>query len=57
MAPGEAKDADIGISAGRESAVLYVKGESKGKITESEIIPRLLEEIKIIEKEKAALLN
>ena len=50
--PGEAKDADIGISAGKESAVLYVKGESKGKITESEIIPRLLNEIKILEREQ-----
>ena len=48
--PGEAKDADIGISAGRESAVLYVKGESRGKITEAEIVPRLLEEIQILEQ-------
>ena len=48
--PGEAKDADIGISAGKDSAILYVKGESKGKITEEEIVPRLLEEIKLLEK-------
>ncbi len=48
--PGEAKDSDIGISAGRESAILYVKGESKGKITEAEIIPRLLKEIKLFEQ-------
>ena len=50
--PGEAKDADIGISAGKESAILYVKGESKGKITESEIIPRLLKEIQVFEEKK-----
>jgi len=43
--PGEAKEADIGISSGKQSAILYVKGESKGKIKEEEIIPRLLEEI------------
>lgn len=49
--PGEAKDADIGISAGKESAILYVKGESRGKITEAEIIPRLLEEIQILESQ------
>ncbi|MCS6984662.1 MAG: flavodoxin-dependent (E)-4-hydroxy-3-methylbut-2-enyl-diphosphate synthase [Leptospiraceae bacterium] len=49
--PGEAKDADIGISAGRESAILYVKGESRGKIEEKDIIPRLLEEIYRLEKE------
>ncbi|RME89931.1 MAG: flavodoxin-dependent (E)-4-hydroxy-3-methylbut-2-enyl-diphosphate synthase [Candidatus Hydrogenedentota bacterium] len=48
--PGEAKDADIGIAAGRESAVLYVKGESRGKISEEEIIPKLLEEIEKLEK-------
>lgn len=51
--PGEAKDADIGISAGRESAILYVKGESRGKIEEKEIVPRLLEEIRNLEKEMA----
>ena len=44
--PGESKEADIGISAGRGSAVLYVKGESKGKISENQIVPALLEEIK-----------
>ena len=51
--PGEAKDADIGISAGRESGILYVKGESKGQITEAEILPRLLEEIRILEAERS----
>ena len=43
--PGESKEADIGISAGRGSAILYVKGESKGKISEKEIVPALLKEI------------
>ncbi|HMV35029.1 MAG TPA: flavodoxin-dependent (E)-4-hydroxy-3-methylbut-2-enyl-diphosphate synthase [Turneriella sp.] len=47
--PGESKEADIGISAGAGSAILYVKGESKGKIAEAEIVPRLLEEIKLLE--------
>ncbi|MDH5717312.1 MAG: flavodoxin-dependent (E)-4-hydroxy-3-methylbut-2-enyl-diphosphate synthase [Spirochaetia bacterium] len=51
--PGEAKEADIGISSGKGSAVLYVKGESKGKIKEEEIIPRLLKEIAILEKNNA----
>ncbi|MBS0619666.1 MAG: flavodoxin-dependent (E)-4-hydroxy-3-methylbut-2-enyl-diphosphate synthase [Spirochaetes bacterium] len=49
--PGESKGADIGISAGAGSAILYVKGESKGKIEEAEIVPRLLDEIRIIEEE------
>ncbi len=48
--PGEAKDADIGISSGNGEAVLYVKGESRGKIREDEIIPRLLYEIEEWEK-------
>lgn len=43
--PGESKDADIGISCGKEYAVLYIKGESQGKIKENEIIKRLMEEI------------
>ena len=46
--PGEAKGADIGVSAGKGSAILYVKGVSKGKIEEAEIVPRLLEEIKML---------
>ncbi|MCX7633123.1 MAG: flavodoxin-dependent (E)-4-hydroxy-3-methylbut-2-enyl-diphosphate synthase [Turneriella sp.] len=53
--PGESKEADIGISAGAGSAILYVKGESRGKIREEEIVPRLLEEIARLEKEKSAL--
>lgn len=49
--PGESKGADIGISCGAGSAILYVKGESKGQIPETEIVPRLLEEIRLIEEE------
>lgn len=51
--PGEARDADIGISSGNGEALLYVRGESRGKIAEEEIIPRLLEEIATLEKEMA----
>ncbi len=43
--PGEASDADIGIAGGDGCAVLFKKGEILGKIPESEIISRLLEEI------------
>lgn len=49
--PGESKGSDIGISCGAGSAILYVKGESKGQIPETEIVPRLLEEIRLIEEE------
>lgn len=43
--PGEASDADIGIAGGDGCAVLFKKGEIIGKIPESEIIGRLLDEI------------
>lgn len=46
--PGEASDADIGIAGGDGCAVLFKKGEIVGKISEDEIIPRLLEEIEEI---------
>lgn len=43
--PGEAKDADIGIAGGKHEAVLFKKGKLTKKISESEIIPILMEEI------------
>lgn len=46
--PGEAADADIGIAGGDGCAVLFKKGEIIGKIPESEIVNRLLEEIEKI---------
>lgn len=47
--PGEASDADIGIAGGNGCAVLFKKGEIIGKIPESEIVGRLIEEINQIE--------
>ena len=44
--PGEAREADIGIAGGDGCAVLFKKGEIVGKISEDEIIPRLVSEIK-----------
>ncbi|RQD67792.1 MAG: flavodoxin-dependent (E)-4-hydroxy-3-methylbut-2-enyl-diphosphate synthase [Tindallia sp. MSAO_Bac2] len=43
--PGEAKEADIGIAGGKESALLFRKGKIIKKLKENEIIPVLLEEI------------
>ena len=48
--PGEASDADIGIAGGDGCAVLFKKGEIVGKISEDEIIPRLLEEIESLHR-------
>ncbi|MBO5907767.1 MAG: flavodoxin-dependent (E)-4-hydroxy-3-methylbut-2-enyl-diphosphate synthase [Clostridia bacterium] len=48
--PGEAREADIGIAGGDGCAVLFKKGEIVGKISESEIIPTLIKEIKNIKQ-------
>ncbi len=46
--PGEARECDIGIAGGKGEAVLFKNGEIIKKISESEIIDTLLNEIRII---------
>ncbi len=46
--PGEAHEADIGIAGGQGEALLFAHGQTIGKITENEIIPALIREIKKI---------
>ena len=43
--PGEAKDADIGIAGGIDSALLFKKGKIIKKVPEKEIVKVLMEEI------------
>ncbi|RKD27747.1 4-hydroxy-3-methylbut-2-en-1-yl diphosphate synthase [Caminicella sporogenes DSM 14501] len=43
--PGEAKEADIGIAGGKNSALLFKKGKIIKKVSEEDIIKVLLEEI------------
>lgn len=43
--PGEAREADIGIAGGNNSALLFKKGEIIRKLKEEEIVETLLEEI------------
>jgi len=50
--PGEAHEADIGIAGGVGEALLFKHGQTVGKITESEIIPTLIREIKKIKEER-----
>ena len=50
--PGEAHEADIGIAGGVGEALLFKHGQTVGKIRESEIIPTLIREIKIIKEER-----
>lgn len=44
--PGEAREADVGIAGGKGEAVLFKKGEVIRKISEEEIVPCLLEEVR-----------
>ncbi|HEV3475560.1 MAG TPA: flavodoxin-dependent (E)-4-hydroxy-3-methylbut-2-enyl-diphosphate synthase [Actinomycetota bacterium] len=44
--PGEAREADLGIAAGKGSGHLIVKGEVRGKIAEDRFVEALVEEAK-----------
>ena len=50
--PGEAHEADIGIAGGVGEALLFAHGDTIGKISENDIIPTLIKEIKKIKKER-----
>ena len=41
--PGEARDADIGIAAGRHRGHLFVKGVNVAVVPEDEMVPTLVE--------------
>ena len=43
--PGEAREADIGVAAGKNSGILYIKGETVRKVKEDEIVDAVYEEI------------
>lgn len=43
--PGEAREADIGIAGGKDSAVIFKKGQIIRKVSENEIVQALLNEI------------
>jgi (E)-4-hydroxy-3-methylbut-2-enyl-diphosphate synthase len=50
--PGEAREADLGIAAGKGQGFLVVKGEVVDKIPEDRFVERLLEEAKKIAAER-----
>ncbi|MGZ8570753.1 MAG: flavodoxin-dependent (E)-4-hydroxy-3-methylbut-2-enyl-diphosphate synthase [Actinomycetota bacterium] len=52
--PGEAREADIGIAAGKGQGFLVVKGEVVDKIPEEHFVERLIEEARRVAAEKAA---
>jgi (E)-4-hydroxy-3-methylbut-2-enyl-diphosphate synthase len=52
--PGEAREADLGIAAGKGQGFLVVKGEVVDKIPEDRFVERLIEEAKKIAAERGA---
>jgi len=51
--PGEAREADLGIAAGKGKGVIFKRGEMIRNVTEAEMVDALVEEIEIWEKEEA----
>jgi (E)-4-hydroxy-3-methylbut-2-enyl-diphosphate synthase len=52
--PGEARESDLGIAAGKGKGVIFKRGEIIRHVQESEMVEALLEEIDLWEKEEAA---
>jgi (E)-4-hydroxy-3-methylbut-2-enyl-diphosphate synthase len=51
--PGEAREADLGIAAGKGQGFLVVKGEVKGKVPEERFVEVLIEEARKMAAERA----
>jgi (E)-4-hydroxy-3-methylbut-2-enyl-diphosphate synthase len=51
--PGEAREADLGIAAGKGKGVIFKRGEIVRNVLESEMVDALVEEIESWEKEEA----
>jgi (E)-4-hydroxy-3-methylbut-2-enyl-diphosphate synthase len=43
--PGEARDADIGVAAGKGVGLVFAKGQPTRKVAEAQIVDALMEEI------------
>jgi (E)-4-hydroxy-3-methylbut-2-enyl-diphosphate synthase len=43
--PGESRDADVGVAAGRGVGMIFVKGHVVRKVPEDQIVDALMEEI------------
>jgi (E)-4-hydroxy-3-methylbut-2-enyl-diphosphate synthase len=52
--PGEAREADLGIAAGKGKGVIFKRGEIVRHVTEAEMVDALIEEIDAWEREEAA---
>ncbi len=49
--PGEAREADIGIAGGKGEGLLFRRGEIVEKLSEDQLIPRLIAEIREMDKQ------
>lgn len=52
--PGEAREADLGVAAGRGNGMIYRQGKAIRRVKEEDIVPALLEEIERYVADKAA---
>jgi len=52
--PGEAREADLGVAAGRGNGMIYRQGKAIRRVKEEDIVPALLEEIDRFVADKAA---
>ncbi len=52
--PGEAREADLGVAAGRGNGMIYREGKAIRRVKEEEIVPALLEEIEKFVADKAS---
>ncbi|MDL2232833.1 flavodoxin-dependent (E)-4-hydroxy-3-methylbut-2-enyl-diphosphate synthase [Ruminococcaceae bacterium OttesenSCG-928-L11] len=50
--PGEAREADLGVSGGNGTGILFAKGKVLKKVPEDEILPALLEQVAILRRER-----
>jgi len=55
--PGEAREADLGVAAGRGNGMIYREGKAIRRVREEEIVPALLEEIERFIRDKTAGVN
>ncbi|MGD1158328.1 MAG: flavodoxin-dependent (E)-4-hydroxy-3-methylbut-2-enyl-diphosphate synthase [Terriglobia bacterium] len=55
--PGEAREADLGVAAGRGNGMIYREGKAIRRVKEEEIVPALLEEVERFVADKAAGVN
>ncbi|MGH9326634.1 MAG: flavodoxin-dependent (E)-4-hydroxy-3-methylbut-2-enyl-diphosphate synthase [Terriglobia bacterium] len=53
--PGEAREADLGVAAGRGNGMIYREGKAIRRVKEEEIVPALLEEIERYVAEKSGV--